>query len=76
MKFSNLQGLIVGGAMIVAVAGAAHAQDANAGFESRYAELTAAMLGNDSAKLDPPIGVSLNSSARHYMQGFQLISST
>lgn len=51
MKFSDLHGLVAGGAMIVAVAGAAHAQDANAGFESRYAELTAAMLSKDSAKL-------------------------
>ena len=51
MTFSNLQGLFAGGAMIVAVAGVAHAQDANAGFESRYAELTAAMLAKDSAKL-------------------------
>lgn len=51
MKFSTIQGWIAGGAMIVAIAGTAHAQDATAGFESRYAELTGAMLGKDSAKL-------------------------
>ena len=51
MKFSSMQGWIAGGAMIVAAASVAHAQDAQAGFESRYAELTAAMLGKDSAKL-------------------------
>lgn len=37
--------------MIVAVATAAQAQDANGAFEGRYAELTSAMLGKDSAKL-------------------------
>lgn len=51
MRLSNMRGWIAAGTMIVAVASVAHAQDANAGFESRYAELTAAMLGKDSAKL-------------------------
>ncbi|NCU11069.1 MAG: nuclear transport factor 2 family protein [Sphingomonadaceae bacterium] len=48
MSFSTMRHWLAGGAMIVAVAGAAQAQeDPKAMFEGRYAELTTAMLGKD-----------------------------
>lgn len=52
MSFSTMRHWLAGGAMIVAVAGAAQAQeDPSAALNARYAEFTAALLGKDSAKL-------------------------
>lgn len=50
MSFSTMRHWLAGGAMVVAVAGAAQAQeDPKAMFEGRYAELSTAMLGKDRA---------------------------
>lgn len=47
-----MQGALAGSAMIVAVAGAALAQDdAKAAFEARYTELRTAMVGRDTDKV-------------------------
>lgn len=52
MHFSNMRSWLVGGALVVASIGVSHAQDNQTGdFDSRYAELSAAMLNKDSAKL-------------------------
>lgn len=52
MSYSTMRHWLAGGAMIVAVAGAAHAQeDQKAAFEARYAEFTAAMMAKDGTKL-------------------------
>ena len=43
---------LAGGAMVVAVAGVAHAQeDPKLAFEARYTEMTGAMMSKDAAKL-------------------------
>lgn len=50
MSFSSMRHWLAGGAIAVAVAGAAHAQqDPAAMFEARYTELRTAMLGKDRA---------------------------
>lgn len=50
MSFSTMRHWLAGGAIAVAVAGAAHAQqDPAAMFEGRYTELRTAMLGKDRA---------------------------
>ncbi|HEX4848679.1 MAG TPA: nuclear transport factor 2 family protein [Novosphingobium sp.] len=50
MSFSTMRPWLAGGAMIVAVAGAAQAQeDPKAAFEARYVELRDAMMGNNKA---------------------------
>lgn len=47
-----MQGVLAGGAMIVAAAGVAKAQDdAKAAFEARYTELRTAMVARDAAKV-------------------------
>lgn len=51
MRFSNIQTWLAAGAVMIAAATAAHAQDSTGAFEGRYAELSAAMLGKDGAKL-------------------------
>lgn len=51
MRFHGIHGWLAGGAMIIATATAALAQDANSAFDARYAELATAMLAKDSAKL-------------------------
>jgi Domain of unknown function (DUF4440) len=51
MGFQAMRGFLAGGVMVVAAASAAYAQqDPKAMFETRYAELSAAMLGKDAAK--------------------------
>ena len=52
MSFSTMRHWLAGGAMVVAVAGAAYAQeDPKVAFEARDSELSAAMLGKDGAKV-------------------------
>lgn len=52
MSFSTMRHWLAGGAMVVATAGAAYAQeDPKAVFEARYAELSTAMLGKDAGKV-------------------------
>jgi Domain of unknown function (DUF4440) len=52
MSFQAMRGVLAGGVMAVAVAGAAYAQaDPKAVFEARYIELTSAMLSKDPAKV-------------------------
>jgi hypothetical protein len=51
MTFSTIRQWLAGGVLVVAAAGAAYAQtDPKVAFEARYAELTTAMLGKDTAK--------------------------
>ena len=52
MSFSMMRQVLASGAMVVAVAGAAYAQeDPKAAFEARYTELTGAMMSKDKAKV-------------------------
>ncbi|MBN8501205.1 MAG: nuclear transport factor 2 family protein [Sphingomonadales bacterium] len=52
MSFSTMRHWLAGGAMIVAIAGSAQAQqDPKAMFEARYAEMTAAMMAKDTTKV-------------------------
>ncbi|HQV03100.1 MULTISPECIES: nuclear transport factor 2 family protein [unclassified Novosphingobium] len=52
MSYSTMRHWLAGGAMIVAVASMAHAQeDPKVAFEARYAEMTGAMLAKDGTKL-------------------------
>lgn len=52
MSFSTMRHWLAGGVMVVAVASSAYAQeDPKVAFEARYAELSGAMLGKDSAKV-------------------------
>lgn len=51
MSYSTMRQWLAGGAMIVAVAGSAQAQqDPNTVFEARYTELRTALLSKDTAK--------------------------
>lgn len=52
MSYSTMRHWLAGGAMVVAVAGVAHAQeDPKLAFEARYTEMTGAMMSKDAAKL-------------------------
>ncbi|MFM5916795.1 MAG: nuclear transport factor 2 family protein [Novosphingobium sp.] len=51
MAFSTLRPWLAGAAIAVSLVGSAHAQDAKAVFEARYAEFSAAQQAKDIAKL-------------------------
>ena len=51
MAFSSMRPWLAGAAIAVSLVGTAHAQDAKAVFEARYAELSAAQQAKDVAKL-------------------------
>jgi Domain of unknown function (DUF4440) len=52
MSYSTMRHWLAGGAMVVAMAGVAHAQeDPKVAFEARYTEMTGAMLSKDAVKL-------------------------